>query len=281
MRKKMIVKDSFLAKLRQAFNLNIYEVKIWTALLSRGISTAGELSDISSVPRSRSYDVLETLEKKGFVIMKLGKPIKYLAVKPEEVIRRVKKNVKEHADNKLQRLEEVRGTKLFDELKLLFDNGINLVDVTDLSGAIKGRENINDHISFLLNEAQKEVVLITTTDGLARKAGCFRKNLKNISQKKISVRIVAPITKENIDVVKELSKFAEIKNTQRINSRFMIVDNKKIMFMLMNDKEVHSDYDAAIWVESPYFANALGNFFNVVWDKLEDGRKVIGKFSGK
>jgi len=40
----MIVKDTFLAKLRQAFSLNIYEVKIWTALLSKGVSTAGELS---------------------------------------------------------------------------------------------------------------------------------------------------------------------------------------------------------------------------------------------
>ena len=273
----MIVKDTFLAKLRQAFNLNIYEVKIWTALLSRGVSTAGELADISGVPRSRSYDVLDTLEKKGFVIMKLGKPIKYLAVKPEEVIRRVKKNIKEYSDNKLQRLEEVRGTKLFEELKLLFDNGINLVDPTDLSGAIKGRENINNHLSYLLNEAQNEVLLITTAEGLSRKASCLRKNLKNLNQKKVNIKIVAPITKENIDVVKELSRFAEVRNTQRINSRFAVIDNKKIMFMLMNDKEVHPEYDAAIWIESPYFANALGNFFNVVWDKLEDGRKVISK----
>ena len=62
----MIVKEEFLSKLRRYFALNLYEVKIWTALLSRGVSTAGELSDIANVPRSRSYDVLESLEKKGF-----------------------------------------------------------------------------------------------------------------------------------------------------------------------------------------------------------------------
>jgi HTH-type transcriptional regulator, sugar sensing transcriptional regulator len=274
----MIVKDSFLAKLRQAFSLNIYEVKIWTALLSRGISTAGELSDISSVPRSRSYDVLETLEKKGFVIMKLGKPIKYLAVKPEEIVRRVKKNIKEGADKRLEKLDEVKGTKLFDELKLLHTNGIKLVDPSDLSGAIKGRDNINDQISALLSEAQKEVVLITTSEGLARKAGAFRKNLKNLNQKKVDVKIVVPITKDNFKIAKELSRFAEIRNTQRINSRFLIVDNKKVLFMIMGDKEVHSEYDSAVWVETPYFANALSGFFGVVWDKLEDGKKVIEKF---
>src|SRR3970282_1413045 len=97
----MIVKEEFLSKLRRYFCLNLYEVKIWTALLSRGVSTAGELSDIANVPRSLSYDVLESLEKKGFVIMKLGKPIKYIAVPPTEVVERVKKNLKEDADTRV------------------------------------------------------------------------------------------------------------------------------------------------------------------------------------
>ena len=89
----MIVKEEFLNKLRHFFSLNLYEVKIWTALLSRGVATAGELSDIANVPRSRSYDVLESLEKKGFAVTKLGKPIKYIAVPPEEVLDRVKKKI--------------------------------------------------------------------------------------------------------------------------------------------------------------------------------------------
>ena len=76
---KMIVETAFLDKLKQ-FGLNSYQAKLWTALLSRGVATAGELSDISNVPRSRAYDVLESLEKKGFIIMKIGKPIKYIAV---------------------------------------------------------------------------------------------------------------------------------------------------------------------------------------------------------
>src|SRR3989338_5155735 len=94
----MIVQEQFLKKLRSAFNLNIYEVKIWTALLSKGVASAGELSDISNVPRSRSYDVLESLEKRGFVLMKLGKPIKYIAVKPEEIFLREKKRLMDDAE---------------------------------------------------------------------------------------------------------------------------------------------------------------------------------------
>jgi sugar-specific transcriptional regulator TrmB len=88
----LIVQKDFLNKIRD-FGINSYEAKLWVALLSRGVSTAGELSDIANVPRSRTYDVLESLEKKGFIIMKIGKPIKYVAVPPEEVIERVKKKI--------------------------------------------------------------------------------------------------------------------------------------------------------------------------------------------
>jgi len=134
----MIVKEEFLNKLRTYFSLNLYEVKIWTALLSRGVSSAGELSDIGNVPRSRSYDVLESLEKKGFVVMKFGKPIKYMAVKPTEVVERVKKNMRIEAERKIKRLETIRNTEIVEELKSLYTQGVVLIEPSDLSGSLAG-----------------------------------------------------------------------------------------------------------------------------------------------
>lgn len=152
----MIVKEEFLNKLRRYFFLNLYEVKIWAALLSRGVATAGELSDIANVPRSRSYDVLESLERKGFVIMKLGKPIKYIAVPPSEVLERVKKNTKELAEERVQRLEELKQTDLINELTTLHTQGIELIEPTELSGSLRGRRNLYGHLELLLRNAQKK-----------------------------------------------------------------------------------------------------------------------------
>src|SRR3989304_5662825 len=98
----MLLQKESLNDLRQRFKLNIYEIKIWTSLLSRGIAAASELAEISGVPRSRCYDVLESLEKKGFIIMKIGKPIKYIAVQPDAVVDRVKNRLQEEADEKLR-----------------------------------------------------------------------------------------------------------------------------------------------------------------------------------
>lgn len=273
----MIVKDTFLNKLREAFTLNIYEVKIWTALLSKGISTAGELSDIGEVPRSRCYDVLESLEKKGFVIMKIGKPIKYLAVKPEDVIRRVKKQIKKKTDTKLERLENIKKTNLFEKLKLLHTKGIKHIDPNELTGALKGRENINEQINNMLNKAEKSVILVTTSSGLIRKYDAFKKTLRKLKEKNVNIKIVAPINKENLEVTKELLNLGEIRNTQRIDARFLIIDSKEVMFMLLDDKDIHPSYDVGIWLDSPFFASSLENLFNAIWDKLEDGKKVLTK----
>ncbi|MDO8517120.1 MAG: helix-turn-helix domain-containing protein, partial [Nanoarchaeota archaeon] len=53
----MILKNELTNKIKGYFDLNIYETKVWIALLQKGISTAGEIAEISGVPRSRTYDV--------------------------------------------------------------------------------------------------------------------------------------------------------------------------------------------------------------------------------
>lgn len=268
----MIVKEEFLNKLRRSFNLNIYEVKIWTALLSRGISTAGELSDISEVPRSRSYDILETLEKKGFIVMKLGKPIQYIAVPPEEVMKRVKRRVHNSADRQLELLENIKKEKVYDELQLLYKQGITFVDANTLSGAFKGRDNLYDHLEAVFKNAKKSVTIMTTADGLVRKAEALKSALRRGKTNGVKVRIAAPINKTSQKAAESLREVAEVRNIDKISARFAIVDNKNITFMVMDDKEVHESYDVGIWANTPFFATALENMFNLTWNTLGKGK---------
>ena len=273
----MIVKDEFLNKLRQFFALNLYEVKIWTALLSRGVSTAGELSDIGNVPRSRAYDILESLEKKGFVVMKLGKPIKYIAVEPKEVVERAKKLMWENAGESVKRLDELKGTDVLKELDLLFKQGIEFVEPTDLSGAIRGRHNIYAHLETMLKNAEKNVTLMTTSKGLLRKIDTLKSTLEKLKKKNVKIRIAAPITKENIDSLKDLSKLAEVRHPNKLNARFAIIDGKELMFMVMHDDNVHPSYDIGVWVNTPYFASALESVFDLAWKDMQPADKVVVK----
>src|SRR3989338_6384934 len=271
----MIVKEEFLNKLRQFFGLNLYEVKIWTALLSRGVSTAGELSDIGNVPRSRAYDVLESLEKKGFVVMKLGKPIKYLAVDPKEVVERVKKLIREDADKHIQKLKDLGNTDVLTELNSLHQQGIEFVEASDLSGAIKGRHNVYNHMELLVKNAEKSVTIMTTSKGLLRKIEALGPLFEKLVKKNVKIRIAAPINKETAQIVKEISKFAEIRHINKNEGRFVVVDGKDLLFMLMHDNDVHPTYDVGVWVNTPFFANALEGLFNTTWKELPTAEKAL------
>ncbi len=270
----MIVKEEFLSKLRLYFSLNLYEVKIWTALLSRGVSTAGELSDIANVPRSRSYDVLESLEKKGFVIMKFGKPIKYLAVPPSEVVERVKKNMRVEADTKVKRLEELRGTEVLDELKTLHSQGIELVEPSDLSGSLKGRHNLYNHLELTIRSAEKTVTIMTTTQGLIRKVEGLKGTFEAVKKRGVKIRIAAPITKESLPALKELGDLADVKHTNT-KARFVVVDGKELTFMVLEDKDVHPTYDVGIWVNTPFFAQALEELFELAWKDMKPVKEIM------
>lgn len=261
----MIVKDELLSKLRRYFDLNLYEVKLWAALLSRGVSTAGELSDIADVPRSRSYDVLESLEKKGFVVMKLGKPIKYLAIPPNEVVDRVKKNMQFNAQEKIKRLETVKGSPLLTELETLHSQGISLVEPSDISGCLRGRNNLYNHLDLLIKDAKKSVNIMTSEKGFMRKAEGLKPSLEKAKKRGVKIRISAPLTKDNRDVAEELKDVAEIKHNDKVKSRFVTIDGHHLVFMTMDDKEVHPSYDLGVWVKTPYFASAMDQMFNHVW----------------
>ena len=260
----MLVKNEFLNKLKD-LGLNSYEARLWVALLSRGVSTAGELSDIANVPRSRSYDVLESLEKKGFIVMKVGKPIKYIAVKPSEVIDRVKKKIEKNTDEQIASLDKIHNSKVINELKTLHSQGVDLVDPIDLSGALKGRHNIYNHLEPIIKNSQKSVSIMTSAEGLKRKAESLKKSLSKAKEKGVKIRIIAP--KEAEKHFKDIRGLAEIKYSNDLQGRFVISDSENVTFMISDDSSVHPTYDSAVWINSGFFAQTMQKLFDNAWKK--------------
>lgn len=252
----MIIQKEFLNKLKD-FGLNTYESKLWTALLSRSVSTAGELSDIANVPRSRSYDVLESLERKGFIITKLGKPIKYIAVPPNEVLERVKKRIREDSETQTQILESIKGTNVLEELNLLHSKGIEMVEPTDLTGTIRGRTNILNQLDSMIKTAQKSIVLVSTEEGITRKAEHLLPSFQKAKHKGVAITIISPTTKKGSEAIDALSKISTYKQAPDIKARFCIIDAKEVLFMMLPDKGTHPTYDVGVWISSPYFSKTL------------------------
>jgi len=262
----MIVQQELLKKIKD-FGLNSYEAKIWTALLSRGISSAGELSDISNVPRSRTYDVLESLEKKGFVMMKLGKPIKYMAIPPTEVIDVIKKKIREESTRQELSMETLKSSDVLEQLTQLHTTGIDTVEPSELVGMIKNRENVYNYLENMIKKADKSIYIMTSAEGMIRKLEYLEKALKKAADKGVIIKILVSHNKDSEKLEKDLKGVAEVKNYTDVKSRFVLIDNDKLLFFITNDKDVHPTYDVAVWIETSYFAESIKGFFESAWKK--------------
>jgi len=245
----MLLQKESLQELRERFKLNIYEIKIWTSLLSKGIAAASELAEISGVPRSRCYDVLESLEKKGFIIMKIGKPMKYIAVQPEAVMDRVKKRLEEDAEQQMQTVENLADTDIFKELELLHKTGIKKVDVENITDSVVGRNNVNRFLKDMLLRAKKNATIATNEEGIKYKTKVLRKVKDDLARKKVKVKFY---TNANVDL-----KDVEVLDTKH-DARFVNIDNEEIFFVIAGKDP---EYDSGVWIKSPFFVSALNDLF--------------------
>ncbi len=249
--------------------LNMYERKVYAALISRGVSTAGELSEMTGVPRSRSYDVLESLAEKGFAILKPSKPMQYVAVPPEEALENTKELHKKELKEKMDRIDRFKESSAVNELQNLYDEGVSLVDPAEMSGAIKGKYNVHKRMGNMINNAEKDIRIMTTASGLQDIKENHMDTLKKAKELGVNIRIVAPKTEENQQIFNEVSEYADIRSHSDAEhtpeGRFVIVDESHVSFSLTHD-DIHPTQETMFWSNSGHAASdALGPLFEMVW----------------
>lgn len=258
----MIVKTELIRKLKGYFDINVYEAKVWLSLLSRGVSSAGEIASLSGVPRSRTYDVLESLEKRGFVIQKLGKPVKYIAVNPSVVIEKLKNNTTQRAEEKIKTLSSLKGTTEYKELQELHNTGVEPIKNHELSTSIRGRSNLYLQMRTLMDSANNSIHLVSSSYELLSKTKMFKDIMIKLNKRGVDVKIMIGDSEEE---AKKLSKKFGVKIKSRpINARFVIVDKKELIFTI-KPTTIHKDFDYGVWINSTFFTTSLSYMFEIAW----------------
>ena len=259
-----MIEDIEILDTLKSIGLNLYERKIFVSLLAKGIATAAEVSEMANVPRSRSYDVLESLAEKGFVMVQPSKPIKYVALKPNEAIDRVKENLARKHDIMLERIERMRNSEILVKLEQIYSEGINQLSPSEMTGTLKGRHVIDRQLRSILKGAQEKINIVTTERGLEDLYSKHLRFLRKANRNGVKLNILAPLKNENI--VKSLSEVAELRNTEKNLGRFYLVDNKYVLMSLTDDVSTHETQDIAFWADSPHAVKSvMGNLFLNEW----------------
>jgi sugar-specific transcriptional regulator TrmB len=253
--------NSLLDTLKQ-IGLNLYERKLWLALLSCGTATAGELSRLAKVPHSRTYDVLESLEDQGFVIIQRGRPARYVAIEPFEALERVKRKIKEDTDTAVERISSLQKSPKMKDLQQIYKKGMSLVNPSELTGTFQGRDVLHKQLESMFKKAKKHISIITTNEGLKEIASRHKRTLSDASSRGVKIRIVAPEAKS----VAEVQQFAEVKNLKdAINSRLAIIDDEHLVMFLTDDSKTHPSQDVAFWTQSDH---AVSKFFKPTFENI-------------
>ncbi len=258
----MIVPKRLVDRARHFMGTNLYETRLWLALLNHGISTAGELAEAAGVPRSRSYDVLESLSQKGLVVIKSeGRPLKYAAVPPEQAIDNIKKFYEMTAENKKESLNTLKNSKMNSELKDIYKKGEQVMDIPEITGLVRERNNVFSQLATLLGRSMDTARVMLTESDIAEINKFYLDAFKEAKGRGSKVQVLIPKGAK----AGELAKYADVKETDKQVTRGIIVDGKETMMMFMNPNEVHHSFDAGVCVSSPHVAATMDKLFEGVW----------------
>ena len=278
----MVASQETLDKLED-IGLNMYERKIYSALLGRGISTAGELSEMTNVPRSRAYDVLESLAEKGFVVIKSSQPMEYVSIPPQQAIENMKSRHEDELDEKLDKLDSMKKSEAVTELENLYDQGVELVDPAEMSGSLKGSRQVHQHMGTMFKDAESSIKILTSEAGLNDLNDKHSDLLKDAKENGINVKVLSPVTDSNREAYDNIASFAEVRHLDKNempavpDGRFTIVDNDAATISLTHD-DVHSTQDTHLWSKSDHMAEAmLEPMFDNLWDQAPEGPEGIDR----
>jgi sugar-specific transcriptional regulator TrmB len=119
----------------------------------------------------------------------------------------------------------------------------------------------------MLKKAEKSVYIMTSSEGILRKITHLEKTMKKVADKNVTIKVLVSGTKDADKVEKQLKGIAEVRTVSDVKSRFILVDDDKLLFFITNDKDVHPTYDVAVWIETSFFAESIKGFFELMWKK--------------
>ncbi|MBY9016918.1 MAG: TrmB family transcriptional regulator [Candidatus Lokiarchaeota archaeon] len=275
-------------------NLSTHEINVYIALLTSSRinnPTAKEISRKSEVPSGRIYEVLEDLKNKGMVEIIESRPKKVRAI----AINKALDNLLTYQANKNKRTMDY----LYDKAKLfeskLYNSEVSInKDPTRLFWAtIFDTQSILSIYEKFINNAKKELLLNEfinrSTLKILRYGSAVYEPIRNAVKRGVKVKSLwsfqyndQPLLDDNeAEIFKEFKKILKLLEElyglsteldgfdikyvhKRIPTLYDIIDNKRVMFKLLNPVKPTQVF-TCINVQDPKLAEELRNKFLDIW----------------
>ncbi len=231
------------------FGLNRYEALAYAELARRGVLTSKEISDLAGIPYPRVYDVLTSLERKGWIVREPGKPMRYKAVEPEAVLRSVERETK-------KKLEEAR-EEIIRQLKPI--EGTKKVGVW----IIRGKDRILEKVLEMLSTARSSLNLLVPFIPAELNAELSRigEVIERKAAQGVRVRVVAGEELGRVEVAG-----AEVRVCGEKTGWVVIKDGEEVFYASPYAEEAGG---VGIWSDEPELVRMASVMFRYLWEGSE------------
>lgn len=235
--------------------LTHYEIKAYAALLARGPMQASAISREADVPYSKIYEVLVSLEKKGWLDVDHDRPAKYYSKSPSMALETVKTKM----ESDIRRNE----TQIMGELQPLF----NSKDTRESQNIwiIRGEFNILARIRQTLTKCEREL-LIAVPKLLDEVVDLLTPILSTLKNRGVKVTIM---TTKDVDtkVLNKLAYLSELRVRDQMFGGGVISDAREVVLLLGEEEKTASSI--AICSEHLGLAKLAKSYFTYLWKEAE------------
>lgn len=247
-------------KALEKIGLTSYEIRTFSSLLKGGELTASDLSQKSGVPYSKIYEVLGTLEEKGWIGSDDSRPTKYFAKSPstglETTKQKMESEFKENQSiilNELVPLYEKSGTS-------------ERPDIWVLSGTVNIAAKILEMVESCRNEVM--IALPEASEEIVKQA---LPKLRSLHDKGVKITILTSDKIEK-DALKAISRVATVKVREGLFGGGIISDKRYVVILLGPEIGGSNTTDTvAIWADHAGLAGFAREYFEYL---LKDSKKV-------
>ena len=246
--------------------LSEYEIRVFLTLIMQGSMNYRVLSQDSSVPTGKIYQVLSTLESKGFVEISQDRPKVVRAVEPKKAFRKRLRQIEEDFfDLELKTREALQGLQLQYSLKYDEIQGIvSEIYVGEASFANGIREN--------LLKAENEV-LFSTGDvfgglqiedlcGIVLKKGAKIKAIVNSSSAK------------NNGVLDRLTDLGvNVRQLNLIPTKYFVVDDKCVSLLIDGPEP-----ETCLQIQGSAMCRVLRERFMEAWENAAPFQRKLNSY---
>ena len=242
------------------FGLTSNQAKVFMFLGKYGSKTSPDVCNSLNLPRTETYNVLNSLINRGIVISEFQHPTRYTALPMDKAILTMVNAAQENVNDLAKK--EIILAKLWNKIPSFV--GEENESTTEKFQMLQGTTRVHNKLREMINNTKNEFQIFCTETDLSK--FYYSDFLDMLGSMQADLKLIVSPTKKIPRYIRAIdeTKIRILANTDVENQCFIVKDNDQVLIYLRNNEK--SSKDAfAFWTNTGSLVKSMKNLFSYSW----------------